>query len=205
MGDFNKSDLNYLVKKNSFNILNKKGTRKGVILDLIMTNLPKCYHCINKPPLGKGDHDIVMAIPFLKVQKSQRRKDDKILKRTGKISDTVEEIGNINWSLLINSNKHSTEDKFNIFYETVYDIMDVCQPLKKSRIKSDQPWMTEELKALIIKRKKLFKKNHDEKWKHLCNKIKYKINQCKKNYYKKFTNKDTDWWKEVKKLSCPTS
>ena len=48
---------------------------------------------------------------------------------------------------------------------------------------------------------KLFRKNKNEEWKHLCNKIKYKINQCKKNYYKKFTNRDTDWWKEVHKIS----
>ena len=67
----------------------------------------------------------------------------KTRKRAGKITDTVEQIGNINWRLLIASKEHSVQGKFDIFYDTITDILDTCQPWRTAKRKGDKPWMTD--------------------------------------------------------------
>ena len=76
----------------------------------------------------------------------------------------MEEIGNINWTLLINS-KHDIQTKFNIFYETIKEIYNTCQPIKEFKIKADQKWMTPDIKAEIKLRQKLHKEKKHEEWK----------------------------------------
>ena len=144
MGDFNKTDTSLLKRKYDCHIVSKKATRKGNLLDLIITNAPKCYHNYNQKPIGNADHDIVIAVPFENKPKKVRKKNTIInskMIRTGKLEDTVEEIGSINWNLLIKSKDHTLQEKFNIFYDTIIEVLYTCQPKKRSKIRNDQPWM----------------------------------------------------------------
>jgi hypothetical protein len=78
-----------------------KATRSGNILDPIFTNAPDCYKCINHQVLG-SDHETVIATPIANIYKQQQPKHQKIVTRGGKIADSIEQIGNIEWDDLIN-------------------------------------------------------------------------------------------------------
>lgn len=121
-----------------------------------MTNAPKSYHSINLPPIGESDHDIVKAFVFNRKYDKIKPKVQKIQIRSGKLSDTIHEIGNINWRELILTNI-DVQSKFNIFYDTINNISDVCQPIKSMKLKGDQLWMTDEIKTEINIRQKLLK------------------------------------------------
>ena len=84
----------------------------------------------------------------------------KILTRGGKIADTIEQIGNIEWDDLIKLNV-PPQTKFDAFYA----IQDTCQPLKIVKFKNDQPWMTTHFKNLITERQKLFHNNKNDEQK----------------------------------------
>lgn len=101
------------------------------MLDPILTKAPKCYHSLNLPPLANADHDIIKALPF----KNKYVKTTTIKRRTGRMEDTVMEIGNIRWELLMNAKDLDTQTKVNIFYDTVNEITDTCQPLKTARVR----------------------------------------------------------------------
>lgn len=73
---------------------------------------------------------MVKAFPNNSKYKSSRASKIKLKIRSGCIQDTISELGNINWNSLINSQDLSCQQKFNIFYDTINDVLDTCQPLK---------------------------------------------------------------------------
>ena len=121
------------------------------------------------------------------------------LVRSGKILETIREIENINWDMTINS-PLGPQDKVNVFYDTMADIINTSQPLRRSRIRNDKPWMTEELKELIVKRQRLFKTKGEE-WRKVANEVKTQVIQKKKAYYNQLSNqKPKELWNEINKL-----
>jgi hypothetical protein len=80
------------------------------------------------------------------------------LTRSGKISDTIGEIGNIAWQLLI-STTASPQARFDILYDIIKDIQDTCQPLKTAKLKNDEN--NSAYYDGIAKRQKLFKLNNN--------------------------------------------
>ena len=208
LGDTNGVDLKPINRTHGTYQINKKATRKAKkqkeqLLDPILTNAPRCYRCINLPPLGNSDHSIVKAVPQAKEYEKTRPEPVTVTYRTGKIEDTVEELGNIEWKRLINSTSHGLQAKFNIFYETVKDVIDTCQPLKTARLKGDQKWMTIEIKTEIKQRQKLWHRRKYDEWKMQANKVTKMIKKRKRSYYKRFTNMNTNWWDEVNQLREP--
>ncbi len=109
--------------------INIKETRGCNLLDPIFTNAPDCYKCTNHQVLG-SDHETVIATPIANIYKQQQPKQQKIVTRGGKITDTIEQIGNIEW-----------------------DYLTQCTTSNKTlvKIKNDQPWMTTHIKNLITK------------------------------------------------------
>ena len=94
---------------------------------------------------------------------------------------------------------------FNIFYETVKDVIDTCQPLKTARLKGDQKWMTIEIKTEIKQRQKLWHRRKYDEWKMQANKVTKIIKKRKRSYYKRFTNMNTNWWDEVRESNSTTT
>jgi hypothetical protein len=90
-----------------------------------------------------------------------------ITTRSGKISNTIEEIGNINWQLL----SHTTatpQARFDTLYETIKEIQSKC-PLKTTKLKSEEAWMTPRIKDEIVKRQRLYKQDNMVAWKKQSN------------------------------------
>ena len=208
LGDTNGVDLKPINRTHGTYQINKKATRKAKkqkeqLLDPILTNAPRCYRCINLPKLGNSDHEMIKAIPQAKEYAKTRPEAVTVTFRSGKIEDTVEELGNIEWKHLINSTEHDLQTKFNIFYETVKDVLDTCQPMRTARLKGDQKWMTVEIKKEIKHRQKLWHRKMYDEWKVQANKVTKMIKKRKRSYYKRFTNKNTNWWDEVNQIREP--
>ena len=95
--------------------------------------------------------------------------------------------------------ENNPQAKFDVFYETLEDVVNTCQPLRRNNIRNDQQWMTKEIKDLIEERQRVIK--DETKWKVAANKVRNAIEKRKKSYYNRFTNKDsTVWWKVVNEL-----
>lgn len=82
----------------------------------------------------------------------------------------------------------SAQEKTDVFYDIVLKIMDLNLPLRPSLIGNDKPWMTEEIKELIIDRQRLFHTNETE-WKEVAKRVKVLIEKRKEEYYWKLGNK----------------
>jgi hypothetical protein len=75
-------------------------TRRQMLSDRVFTSAPPCYNTKTIPARSMDtDHDIVIAIPINQLYKATRGTDKTITTRSGKISYTIEEIGNIDWQL----------------------------------------------------------------------------------------------------------
>jgi len=60
--------------------------------------------------------------------------------------------------------------------------------------------MTPDIKAEIKLRQKLHKEKKHEEWKKQANKIRKMIKKRKRSFFKKYTNGNPNWWKEVNEL-----
>jgi hypothetical protein len=82
-------------------------------------NAPQCYNIKTIPARSMDtDHDIVVATPTGQICKATRGAQKTITTRSGKISDTIEEIGNINWQLLTRTTAPS-QARFDILHDTI--------------------------------------------------------------------------------------
>ena len=66
----------------------------------------------------------------------------------------------------------------------------------------DCPWITKDLKRLILQRQKAFTAAKMSRFKLLRNKVNRETKRCRKSYYKAklqlSDSKPHDWWREVK-------
>ena len=171
MGDFNNCTVGPLNQSHGLHQINKKATRGKKLLDPILTNAPRCYRAITTEPLATADHKIVKAIATQSAYAKTRPREHKARKRAGKAADSVEQLGYIDWQKLINSKEHSVQSKIDVFYDTVIDVLDTCQPWRTSKRRGDKSWVTDELKAEIATRQRLYHQNKDSEWKAQCNKV----------------------------------
>jgi hypothetical protein len=75
--------------------------------------------------------------------------------------------------------------------------MDINLPLRPSLIRNDKPWMTEEIKELIIDRQRLFHTNESE-LKELAKRVKVLIEKRKEEYYGQLGNKNPkELWQRI--------
>ena len=95
-----------------------------------------------------------------------------------------------------------------------------CIPNRKTRIKPDEPaWINSEIRRLIRKRKRAYKKakrtnfhDHWVKFKHLRNRVIDRIRDSKQSLKKKISDKlktgtlsSRDWWRTLKTVISPNS
>jgi hypothetical protein len=219
-GDFNGADVTSICSDHGLYLVNKQPTRKNRLLDLILTNAPRSYTCQNHPPVKTSDHAVIIAGPDPEIYKRSRPKAVTIMKRQGKVRDTVNQLRNekwpgilkpsdgfIHWDLQTASDNIFAEGQgqplFDSFYNTLHNAMELHQPLVATKISNDPPWMTSEIKNAIIARKKLFnKKNKSEvdliKEKEAYRVTRFMIKQGKRAYYSRFQIKHWGYWDVVR-------
>ena len=124
MSDMNKFAVGPINQSHGLRQINKKATRGKKVLDPILTNAPPCYRTITSDPLASEDHKIVKAIPIQNAYSKTGPTTIRTKRRIGKTGDTVHHLGHIDWQKLITSKEHTVQAKFDVFYDTVIDVLD---------------------------------------------------------------------------------
>ena len=94
------------------------------VLDLNGSNATRCYSVTNREPIGATDHPNVTAEPNKKLYRANSKtKNSRKPVRRGKMADVIEEFLSIDLEAAFH-HPLSAQEKVDVFYETILDIMD---------------------------------------------------------------------------------
>jgi hypothetical protein len=196
-GDFNGANVSPLCSTLQLYKITTEATHKrGRVLDLVLTNAPKCYTAELWDPMEKSDHKVIYTYASRASYMTTLTSTSRMV-RSGKIVDTVSRLRNTNWTACVT--KHAlTHPQLatSMFYETIKAAEDAAQPLRRLKVKNDQPWMTRSIKLLIKKRQKCFADGNREEYTEVANLVKREIYYRKRVYYRrKISSKRLNpWW-----------
>ena len=100
----------------------------------------------------------------------------------------------------------SSEDKLSLVTQMINYGLNTIMPERSVKIQVDDcPWITKDLKRLILQRQKASTAGKMSLFKFLRNKVNREKKRCRKSYYKAKVqqlsdSKPHDWWREVKQL-----
>ena len=182
-------------------------TRADRTLDQIFTNLGDYFSApISLPPFGLSDHVTVFMGSGTRMNSKPKRK---IIKSRGKRPSKVESVGRfligVPWSSLLSS-AQSCEEKLSILTGVINFGMDTIMPVRSIKVhETDRPWVSAQLKQLIVRRQKAFASGNKPLFKILRNKVNRERKRCRRVYYENKVkdlqdSKRRDWWREVKQL-----
>ena len=207
-GDFNRLNINSLLRQFRLKQLVKVPTRNNATLDLLLTNLHEHYELSQAfPPFGLSDHNTIVFTPKVKDCNTRRKK--MIIKRDRRASHRAElgrYLSSINWvSILADKN---CENMWNIFHNVVLTGLDLLMPTKEIKISVDDvPWMNHRLKSLIKKRQKAFYTYgaNSAECKNYRNLVNSERKACRGKYYEANVHNlrkenPKKWWNEVKRI-----
>ena len=155
-GDFNRLDIGCLLRHFRLNQIVKEHTRNDATLDLILTNMHDHYSPPQPfAPLGLSDHNVVVATPLHGKRINKKTITKRDLRASSKAS-MGRFLNGIDWSILFSPHE-GCKEMWNVFSKAVCTGLDILMPEKQFRIcTADAPWMTQRVKALILKRQKAF-------------------------------------------------
>ena len=199
-GDTNDLNLNPILSLSPrFNQIVKNWTRMNppALLDPILTTLsnfyqvPECLDPLDADPEkngSKSDHRIVIARAINMINNKSGRETRKIKVRPFPQSGIVKMkqwFIDQSWEQVHQAT--SAHDKASIFQQMLLQILDEIFPEKLRKISSDdQPWISNRLKLLDRKRKRLYhKERRSENWKKLNKLFKKEVKSSKAQFYKK--------------------
>ena len=157
------------------NVVKKKPTRRQSSLDVIITNLSQWYQEPEiLPPVGRSDHSSVPWRPKARSMINIPRPSI-TYKRAQPSAPLAAGFPAIySWKPVLDAS--STRAKADTLYGILEQQIGARFPSKKLKVTaSDKPWMTTNIKQLIIKRRRAFKKDHSTLWKHYRNTTKRAI------------------------------
>ncbi|XP_072037054.1 uncharacterized protein [Amphiura filiformis] len=184
MGDFNRMNVNNVLKNCNLKQLVTFPTRGEATLDLIMTNISSHFKDpIPVSALGKSDHICIIWRPT--VLHIAKHCNDKRTHRPMKDSQ-IREFGlwiqGHDWSNVLTAS--TTQLKANALYRSLHDAIDSHFPLATLKVHSNnKPWMTQKIKSLVKDRQKAFAAHDVERYKMLRNKVQRAIKKSKVDYY----------------------
>ena len=157
------------------------------------------------PPFGLSDHFTVLIEPKLCTdhQTNKRIRQLRDL-RPSRRAAMGAFINDFDCSIL---NQFQTcEEKLNYFQSVISTGMDILLPVKKSRIRNNEPpWMNHHLKSLIHKRQLALATGNKHQFNHLQNIVNRERKKCRSKFYESKVKllKSThpkQWWKSIKVL-----
>ena len=137
----------------------KEPTREDNILDLVVTNTPQLIPRLEIMP-GLGDHDIVYFEYIAKLDHNIRKpRPVKIYKKANwcKIKDDMTKIEKT-IEIMAKEENNTTNDLYNTFEEKVKQSIKENIPEKMMRKKEEHPWITKEIRNMIRKRDRAYRK-----------------------------------------------
>ena len=205
MGDMNDLNTESILNNDNFHQVVNMPTRDNNILDKIISNCDKFFLPVTvMSPLGKSDHNCVLLRPidsFVRSKKKIKVKVTRPLPDSG-LRLFGQWITQYTWDDMLQLQDPS--EKCSLFIQTTLSKLDEVVPTKEIKIKdNDKPWMTPQIKAVIIERERAFVKKNKPLWRNLRNKVNKLIISAKNRYYNtrvshlKSTN-PADWYKQIK-------
>ena len=158
LGDFNKLDFKRDAKCFQLKPIVKFPTRGSNTLDQIFTNLQEFYCSpVPGPPFGLSDHITVTIFPAIR---KRRQTQTKVVKSRDKKPSNVASLGrfllNIPWEPLLLPHQ-SSEDKLSLVTQMINYGLNTIMPERSVKVHADDcPWITKDLKRLILQRQKAF-------------------------------------------------
>ena len=141
-GDFNRLNINFLLKHFRLKQLVKVSTSNNATLDLLLTNLHE-YYCppLASPLFGLSDHNTIVVTPQIEDCNATKKKTVKKRdRRASHKSELGRYLSSINWVSILAE-------------YVVLTGLDLLMPTTEMKISvADAPWMTHRLKTLIKKR-----------------------------------------------------
>ena len=199
-GDFNRLDVTDILDAyGALKQFNSVPTRKGAVLELLLTDLHPFYHPVTTlAPLqvdenktgSDSDHDIVVMAPRsnckYKIERIKKTVKTRPLPESGQ-KEFGREITNHKWEEVLNT--ANVDQKTENFHSTIRSLLNKHLPEKSVTISSlDRNWMSPDLKTLLRKKQREFVKNRkSNKWKTLNKKYKKLKRKTIKNFYSNFT------------------
>ena len=206
-GDFNHLDMSIISDSYNLKQLVTFNTRASACLDLIYTDIPEYQKTPAEQlaPLLKNDHCCV----FLPHAFQKRRQFHYKLKR--QYSPSVKNrigvlLAQQSWDSVLHESH--VNDKVVKFHQIIDNILDTVCPVKKVRVRDDDPkWETSLTRKLRNCKNAAFKKG-SATYHYFASALKQNIRKNKKQQVQtsinNLTNGDANWWKEMKKLTGKT-
>ena len=188
------------------------------ILDPILTTLSQYYQKpIVLPPLdqdpdknGKpSDHKIVKMKPIDSVNNKPARSTRQVVFRPtpeSGMNSMKQWASEQNWENVINAS--SPHEKANILQATLKNALDKFLPIKTVNFSSDDsPWVTPQIKGLVRRRQREFRKHRRSlKWFNLNEKVMKLVTNAKSKFYANFvedlkTSNENQWYSKLKRIS----
>ena len=207
-GDFNRLNVNQIIKHFRLKQIVKSPSRSEAILDLVLINMDEFYKSPQiLPPIGLSDHNTVVVSSAHIVKKAKPTFVYKRDLRESKKDAMGRFIQSIHWPVIF-AQSQSCEDMAKQFYDIVAIGLDFLMPIKRiKKISADVPWMTDKLKAFIKKRQEAFfsygpKSNCFKYYRNIVNRER---KACKSKYYMTQVHSEEKenpkaWWSEIKRL-----
>ena len=131
-------------------------------------------------------HVTITIFPETRSRTESQRKLIKVRdKRQSKVASLGRYLINIPWEDLLSSDQ-TVDEKLELFTELIYYGLDTIMPERSLKAcVNDRPWMTSQLKRLIIQRQKAFTSDNKCLFKFLRNKVNRDRKRCRKLYYRK--------------------
>lgn len=218
LGDFNTQDITDMLANHNLKQVVIRPTRGNSILDLILTDFSEYYsEPIVSAQLGSSDHGSVHWNPLSMNQLNPLCVEKKRIPMRRFPQSAISAFGR--WAcshrwfsdLEVDGDSPSVDSLTDSFTKDLSSASDIYFPSKYVKIHPmDKPWMSPEIKALILERQRAYLNGPEEKWRRLRNKVREVITRRKCEFYKNKVNnlKSTDprkWWSMVNKLAGKAS
>ena len=209
LGDFNKMRTSRVTGSFHLKQIVDKPTRKGAILDKILTNMADFYPtpeiCSH---LGKSDHNIITAIPCLGTT-WKHRPCSQTIKTTRHVTTETKRtfaaaLTAINWSSLYHLS--TCQEQFDAFMSVLNSLIEEHFPTTTAvRHSNDKPWVTKGFKALAQDRQRALHEGDTETYRRLRNKINRQRSRLREKFYQSKVDKigesnSRQWWKTIKTM-----
>lgn len=203
-GDFNQLDLKNLCRNFSLRKLVLGPTRGKNTLDQIITNMANLYNpAIHLPPLGKSDHQCLLAKPKIQIKMKTFLRKVRTM-HPNNIAMLTIRLNNHNWDEVLSA--QGIDQKVEKFTQELTTILNQTMPMKTIRMHpSDKPWLTPHIKDVIAQRQRAYSKGDMMKYKQLQEKAALLISKAKLNHYQSKTattrtRNPAKWFKSIYSL-----
>ena len=165
-------------------------TRGDNTLDLLITNCPQLFQRVEVIP-GLSDHNIPYCELHIRAKRQQQASRPKMIYSKADWDSLRVIATDISNKILDMPDDSSTEDLWCLFKETLISAISLHIPTKMISKKISLPWITPELKKLINKKNKLYrrqKKSGRADLKRTLSKLKREIQRKTRQEYWSFLN-----------------